>query len=172
MEAAATRHLFSSNLSNPSSRGGLVSDLCRNKSLGTYHSSKGQDNYYSPLVEMMAAASINTDILCYRACTVTIYILSCVQQIECPVEHELLQHIWYDITIDRLSCKDLNVTTYRLSSGAFIITMEYLLLQQKDIFSYGEFNIIRYILPYGEFTATSDRMSCVDLQLQEICYPI
>ena len=36
--------IFSSNLSNPSSRGGIVSDLCRSKSLGTSHSTQGRDD--------------------------------------------------------------------------------------------------------------------------------
>merc|ERR1712237_67246 len=36
--------IFSSNLSNPSSRGGIISDLCRSKSLGTSHSTQGRDD--------------------------------------------------------------------------------------------------------------------------------
>ena len=37
-------NLFSSNLSNPRSGGGISSDLCRSNSLGTFHSRVGRDD--------------------------------------------------------------------------------------------------------------------------------
>ena len=56
-----TFDLFSSNYSNPSTGGGISSDLCRRSSLGTSHSTQGRDDSSSSSTVLSLSLSLSTN---------------------------------------------------------------------------------------------------------------